>query len=259
MATKILIIFTCCIFFGNQVFSQDNISNKVLGERISGPANIRDTINGKILFCLDDDLKVECTEAKNNWYIVGLNALINPTQSKQFKFLRGDTIFNKYREKIGVIISDIQPLRINDSQGIETGFIKGYTYMGNIKPESIIESLLVEIIKNKEYSVSLNDLKVFIDSFEMKTCSPTSMPDENGEWYFYDDNIIDDISPRDRITLIIENKKLLGIVHSHNIFLDNCETYSLIRGHKFTTLGNMSKYEIDEIIKDRINWYNSID
>lgn len=259
MTTKILTIITICVLFSNQVFSQDNISNKVFGERINGPANIRDTINGKILFSLDDNVKVECTEAKNNWHIVGLDALINPTQFKQFKYLKGDTIFNTHGEKIGVIISDIQPLMINDYQVIETGFIEGYTYKGNIKPESIIENVLVEIIKTKEFNVALNELNEFINSFGLKKCSPTSMADENGEWYFYEDNLIDDISPRDRITLIIENKKLLGIVHSHNIILDNCETYSLIRGHKFTTIGSLPKNKIDEIIKDRIKWYNSVD
>src|SRR5574344_2167996 len=117
MTTKIPTIITICVLFSNQVFSQDNISSKILGERINGPANIRDTINGRILFSLDDTVKVECTEAKNNWHIVGLDALINATQSKQFKYLKGDTIFNSHGEKIGVIISDIQPLMINDYNG----------------------------------------------------------------------------------------------------------------------------------------------
>jgi len=59
MTTRIMTIITLCVLFNNQAFTQEKISNKVLGERINGPANIRDTINGKILFSLDDNVKIE--------------------------------------------------------------------------------------------------------------------------------------------------------------------------------------------------------
>jgi len=233
--------------------------DKILVERISGPANVRDAINGKILFNLDDNIKVECTEAKDNWLRVGLDALMNVTQSKNFKFQKGDTIFNSHGEKIGIIKSDIQPLLNNKYNGVETGFIAGYTNKANIKPESIIENVLTEIIENKGNEVFINDLKRLIDSFQMRKCTPTSQPNENGEWYYYGDNLLDDISPRDRITLIIENKKLIGVVHSHKLNLMNTKTYELIRGHKFTPIPELTQKQIDMIVKERINWYNSID
>lgn len=51
------------------------------------------------------------------------------------------------------------------SAGIEIGFVVKYTFKGNINPESIIENVLVGVIKNKEYNMSLDDLMDIINSF----------------------------------------------------------------------------------------------
>jgi hypothetical protein len=40
----------------------------ILGERINGPANIRDSVNGEAIFTLYDKTQVECTEQQ----IVGM-------------------------------------------------------------------------------------------------------------------------------------------------------------------------------------------
>lgn len=259
MTNKICLSILMIFLLICQSHAQTENLDKILGERISGPANVRDAINGKILFSLDDNIKVECTEAKDNWHKVGLDVLMNVTQSKNFKFQKGDTIFNSHGEKIGIVKSDIQPLLKNKYKDIETGFIAGYTNKVNIKPESIIENVLTEIIENKDHEVFINDLKRLIDSFQMKKSTPTSQPNENGEWYYYEDNLLDDISPRDRITLIMENKKLIGVVHSHTLNLKHTKTYELIRGHKFTPVSELKQEQIDRIVKERINWYNSID
>jgi hypothetical protein len=233
--------------------------DKILGERINGPANVRDTINGKVLFSLDDNVLVECTEDKNNWNIIGLDIRVNSMQIKNFKLAKGDTLFGINGKKIGIATNETRLWRADKNNGIETAFVIGYTFSGNIKPESVIENAITKIVVDKGNEVFINDLKRLIDSFQLRKCTPTSQPNENGEWYYYSDNLIEDISPRDRITLIMENKKLIGVVHSHKLNLKNTKSHELIRGHKFTPISDLTQKQIDMIVKERINWYNSID
>lgn len=248
----ILTVFISCI-------GSIDTNNLMIGERISGPANVRDTINGKrILFSLDDDIVVECTDEIDNWFIVGLFVKLNEKQYTSFKIASGDTLFDMDGIKIGMAESDIKIWMADEEQGIKTGLITGYTHFQNIKPESIIEKVISKTIENN-YKVTVNDLEPIIKSFRLQTCSSNSMGDENGKWYYYSDNIIDDISPRDRITFIVENDLLIGIVHSRNIELKGKKTYDLIRGHKFTPISKLSESEIKDIVDERIKWYNTVD
>ncbi|MBA4409758.1 MAG: hypothetical protein Q8S54_04060 [Bacteroidota bacterium] len=259
MTGKICFAISMFILLICQSNAQSVNLDKIFGERINGPANIRDTINGKVLFELDDNILVECTEDKNNWHIIGLDIRVNSTQIKNFKLAKGDTLFRINGEKIGIAINETRLWRADENNGIETAFVIGYTFNGNIKPESVIENALTKIILEKRNEVFFNDLKGLIDSFQLRKFNPANQPNANGEWYYFDDNLIEDISPRDRITLIMENKKLIGVVHSHKLNLKSQKSYELIRGHKFTPIVNLTQEQIGTIIKERINWYNSID
>lgn len=259
MTNKICLAISLIILLISQSYAQVLNLDKILRERINGPANIRDTVNGKILFSLDDNILVECTEDKNNWNIIGLDIWVNSNQIKNFKLAKGDTLFGINGKKIGTVINETRLRRADENNGIKTAFVIGYTFNANIKPESVIENALTKIIEGKGNEVFINDLEGLIDSFQLRKCTPTSQPNESGEWYYCRDNLIEDISPRDRITLIMENKKLMGIVHSHELNLKNIKSYELVRGHKFTPISNLTQEQIDMIIKERINWYNSID
>lgn len=241
--------------------TENNDTNALMiGDRIDGPANVRDTINGKqILFSLDDNLVVECTEAVNDWLIVGYYIKLNNIQYEKFKLEPGDTLYNTNGRKIGITISETDVWMGNEKGSVKYGLITGYTYKKNIKPESVIENVLAKLINDSRNNVTLDDLNPLIKSFQLEKCSSNSMGNEKGEWYFTSENSIDDPSPQDRITLIIEKKLLVGIVHSRVIHFENFKTYNLINGHKFTPIAKLSETRTNEIIKERIKWYNSVD
>lgn len=237
-----------------------NSDNLIIAERIDGPANIRDTINGKkILFSFDDNLIVECTETVNDWQLVGCYVKLNSVQNKTLKLEPGDTLYSIDNFKIGITISEADVWMGSEDNGISYGLIVGYTHKQNIKTETVIESALAKLITESKKKITIDDLKPLINSFQFETCSSNSMGDENGKWYFKWDNSIDDPSPQDRITLIIENNNLIGIVHARKIDFEKYKTYDLIRGHKFTPATNLTDEKINELIKERINWYNSVD
>ncbi|HVY76867.1 MAG TPA: hypothetical protein VG890_18700 [Puia sp.] len=99
----------------------------VVGELIDGPANGRDTVNGKILFSLFDEAPVESTDAINKWVQVGLFIDVTTSQFKVLRLEKGDTIFLN-KKQVGVALDNVQ-LRagLETKQGLK-GELVGYTY-----------------------------------------------------------------------------------------------------------------------------------
>mgnify|MGYP006149601823 CR=1 FL=1 len=256
----IILLFSCS---GNKRSEGPVLESEhlMIGERIDGPANVRDTINGgKVLFSLNDNLLVECTEEVNNWNIVGTYVKLNTKQLDAFRFLPGDTLFDVKGTIVGNVKSETELYMASEEGDGYYGLITGYTHKQNIKPESVLESAIAELINNSIQEITIEELQPIIKSFRLETCSPVSMGDEKGEWYFTWDNTIDDPSPCDRVTFIIENEILIGIVHARKINFKNRKTIDLAKlGRQFTAIGNVSDTKIKELIADRVNWYNSVD
>ncbi|WP_226789283.1 hypothetical protein, partial [Polaribacter reichenbachii] len=222
----------------------------ILGERIDGPANIRDTINGKLLFELNDLTLIETTEIKNNWLEVGV--FIKPTieQAENFYILPNTKIYSK--NKLIGITKDT----VNFLFGAEDyAFINGFSHKNNIKSNTIPENELKSIIKKNEFSLS--DFNPFIENFGFEISELGKL--EDIEQYYISQSILVDISPRDRITLLFRDKMLIGFIHSRKISLEKFKTYDLVRGHKLTITSDLKDYEIKKIIESKIQVYNSID
>ena len=56
--------FIIFIFIHKEIQAQSKLE---VGERINGPANIRDTVNGNVLFSLNDGVLIETSPAINKW------------------------------------------------------------------------------------------------------------------------------------------------------------------------------------------------
>jgi hypothetical protein len=222
-----------------------------LGERIDGPANIRDTINGKLLFELSDLTLVETTQIKNNWLEVGV--FIKPTQEQADKFyiLPNKKIYSGENQIIGITKDTVEFLM----GGEDYALINGYSHKKNIKENSIPENGLMDLIKRNKFKLS--EYSDYMKNFKYEISGLGGL--NNVEQYFIYQSMLIDISPRDRITLIFREKILIGFVHSRKLYLENFKTYELIRGHKLTITSDLTEDEINEIIDNKIKVYNSID
>ena len=129
------------------------ISINSFAEKIDGPANIRDTANGKIIFELVDNAVVYAKEPINNWFKIQVMVKVDKSALTEDYFVKPNSELIDYYHNnplLGYSKDTIKPL---DYFSYETGFvviIEGFTYKSNIRPESIVELDLNRILNQKQ-------------------------------------------------------------------------------------------------------------
>jgi len=248
------ILISSCNNAADKSDKTETSTDLILGEQIDGPANIRDTINGKVLFSLNDNTIVETTPTENDWLIAGLFVKLTPKQMGDFKILPGSNIISSDSKVVGKTLDTVDVWISHDDDS--TGLIGAYTHKDNIKSKTVPEKILCEIIDNGK--LNIKDLKPFITSFKFQQENLGELPGLT-QYYIYE-SIVVDMSPRDRITLLFNKKNnLVGVIHSRNLVIKNFKTFDLIRGHKLTITSDLDPKEIKSLIDKRIEFYNSVD
>jgi hypothetical protein len=257
---KYLVFILSLIFFNsctNKIDKENsNITQEatelILGELIDGPANIRDSVNGKIIFTLNDNLLVETSPKQNNWLSIGLYISLTNKQHDESKIYPNSDLLAENGQIIGKTLDTVNILM----SGEKVGLIVGYTHVTNIKEHTIPEKALEHQIIKQNFT--LNSLKSYLTAFDFKEY------DENSELkykqLYITETTLVDISPRDRITILFnKGNNLIGVIHSRQLSLKNFKTYKLVRGHSLTIFTKLDKSEIKRIINERNKFYNSID
>lgn len=227
-------------------------SEQIIGERINGPANIRDKPNGEVLFELYDNTLVEATQLKDDWYQVLVNADIkyeefglDSIRKGRFLISNGDTI--------GKIVKTHY---VSTGQGKDESYamVYGFTHKNNIKPETVIENALKkEISKNqRNYSSWTN----FIRSFEL---SPNAFNYDKFETYYNYENSIEDPSPGFRIVLLFQTNKLIGFIHSRQLNIDNTSTHKLDYNYYISFFNEFSQKEQSNFVNYMNEWIKGVD
>lgn len=246
-AIFLLIMASSC---GDTKPTGDNASEPIVGERINGPANIRDTINGKILFTLNDNVFVTCRPLENNWYIVGTMMDIDTSEFGMDILRKGRKILVDNTE-FGKIMSDME---VSTSLGKDQAWatIIGYTHKDNIKSETIIENMLIKHIA-KHQDRTLASYQSFIDKFTLEKDDQF-----NGYTLFYNyENWIDDPSPMWRIGLVFQDNLLIAILHSRPLTINQTTNYQLDRGFDCLVFNDTKNKK--ELLKMFNHFVNSVD
>ncbi|MCG8578651.1 MAG: hypothetical protein MI866_01960 [Bacteroidales bacterium] len=222
------------------------MSTYSFAEKIDGPANIRTNPKGIKLVSLFDNVLVDCTELRNNWYQVAISLRINESQyESRIPILKGDTLVNWKNEKIGIALMNIpDSLCFSWTSGGAPGNPKifgaeifGFTFKSNIRPESIVENDLVKIIIASNQELNKQLFYKHLEKFNYTDgLNIAEMPEY--ETLMVYENIIDDPSPIDRVRLIFEENQLVAIVHSRVLNL-NYETVNIDRNRMLTIIQKM--------------------
>lgn len=141
------------------------ISSVLNAENIDGPANVRDTIKGTVIFSIEDNEYVYAYEIKNDWYKIMVTAFVKKSDLLDNSTINSDVyLYNFDKEVKGQTKSTIDIFghwqHTANDDWIEV-MIYGYTYKGNIRPESILERAVEKAIVNGSW----NDLASIIESF----------------------------------------------------------------------------------------------
>ena len=231
---------------GNRTnMNADSISQDkepIIGERIDGPANIRDTINGEIIFKLYDNVLVVCTPPKNGWHIIAIEPT-NPPSDYSKNFIKKGTKILVGNLVVGEAI-----------QNAEVTFgLRGYTQEANIKPETIIENALTPLLQKLDTTRSLLNFQKFINNFQLRK------DDQFKDYtvYYNGENWIEDASPMHRIGLVFQNNRLVAILHSRPLKIINTIDYRLDRAFNCLVYNDIKKP--DKIVQMFNNFVNSVD
>lgn len=222
----------------------------IIGERIDGPANIRETANGKILFELLDSVSVISGPIKNNWLTVGLWIDLT-TDNKQCEcILPGEKILMN-SDTVGTAIDTVQFWFLEE----KSGFVAGETHVNNVLKSTIPEVYVsAQINKGK---VSLLDFNALMAALEFEKGS--NWGNESFQSYYFYESLIVDPSPMERISLLFKNDTLVAICHSRPLELQNRTSFKLDRGYTLSITGNLLANEIDQLIGYRTEFMKYAD
>ncbi len=213
-----------------------------IGERINGPANVRDTIDGEILFTLNDNVWVESTLEENDWNIIG----IMPTNPKS------DFVNNHLKKGVKILVNGEVIGETKKEVEVSMGLI-GYTHKENIKTNTVIENALMNHFEKQKAKRNLEDFKNFITNFKLEQDDQF----KGMSVYYNYESWIDDPSPMIRIGLVFKNEKLIAILHSRPLTIEGTKDHKL--DYAFDCLTFTDTENSDEIIKTFNQFVNSVD
>lgn len=227
-------------------------SEIIIGERIDGPAKVRDKPNGEILFELFDNALVEATPIKDNWFQILVSVDI---EYEEFGF---DSI-----TKGRLLISNGDTIgRILKTHYVSTGrssddayaLVFGYTHKDNIKPETIIEKAL-----EKEISKNQRDFSNWTDFIKTFKLEEGAVDYNKFDTYFNYENTIDDPSPDFRVVLLFESKQLVGLIHSRELNIENVTTHKLNSNYYISFYSDFSNEGQMDFVNYMNEWIKGVD
>jgi len=78
------------------------VQSNVLAERVTGPADLRDKPDGRIILSLRNDADVDCIALKDDWYIVSVEVYMMKTdQTGQDKIKKEASLYDSKNNKLG--------------------------------------------------------------------------------------------------------------------------------------------------------------
>jgi hypothetical protein len=222
------------------------------GELIDGPANVRDTVNGNLIFSLYNGVPVTTTDTVNKWIQVGIVADVTRTQLDALALEKGDTIFFEGKP-VGIALQ-----KTSLSTGMETnkglkGELVGYTSIENIRPSTIPEFALSEII-NQNQVLTIDKFAPF---FKKGGFSQSNSNHFAG--FQLDESWLDDPSPLLRLWVLFNENKLFGVVHSRKLTINNSESVLLKRGFSLAVIGDQNQKTVDEFVNEFNSYITQVD
>lgn len=256
----IVLVLGLCCYNCNSENQEKKIENQelVLGERIDGPANVRDSINGEGIFSIEDNQLVECSEIKNNWYYIGLAIPLTEEQFREGKIKAGEKIYDG-NQLICTIFKDTYFLMSSINENKESnvkyfGIIDGYTFKDNIKETSIIERELEKILNsNKKLTKEL--FNEHLQNFRYEKGGLSIEGYEKVEQFLVYGIWIEDPSPIDRVRLIFESNELIAVIHERELKMNGKKSYELVRGLEILIIKEFSNSKLEKFIESNKKSY----
>jgi len=224
----------------------------ILSERTDGPANVRDTINGKLLFQLDSNVPVYTSDTVHKWQRIALNVYISKETSRSHVLHARSKLYNEYMH-VGETLADIpfDEMDVQEEHGYITLTLKGYTSMQNILPQTVPENILPRLIAQGTPTIA--GLTDFLKGFQFSK----GKIDRFTCWQLDESYVSGPSSPM-RLLLAFNGDKLLGVVHSRRLGNEGDRQYRLNRGYIVSVAGNPDITDVNDFIAAFNKFINAV-
>jgi hypothetical protein len=216
----------------------------ILSERTDGPANVRDAINGKLLFRLYSNVPVYTSDTVHKWQRIALNVYISKEISQSHVLPAGSKLYNEYMD-VGETLADIpfDEMDVHEEHGYTTLTLTGYTSTQNILPETVPENILPRLIAQGASTIA--GLTDFLKGFQFSK----DKIDRFNTWQMDESHVSGPSAPI-RLLLVFNDDKLLGVVHSRRLRKEGEEfkQYRLKRGYTLSVTGNAEIAGVNDFI-----------
>lgn len=230
------------------------LPDKIIAERTNGTVTLLDTIDGKPLVSLTDNVLLDATMPKNGWSETSIEIAISAAQEKSMIIKKGQplTLAGKV---VGKALDDLHLVTTGENNhGELTGFFFGYVQKKDIKPGSVIETALATYL-NTHSGRLLPDMQPFIKQFQLEN---TGVNAPFLEYQNYD-NSVDDPSPLYRVVLVFYKNTMIGAVAARPLQLANTQSQPLERGFTAYFFNDTDPKVKEEYVKLFNNFITSVD
>lgn len=207
-------------------------------EQTSGVTQVRDTVNGSVIFTLNDSTVVETAVDSNGWQRIGVWVALNSEGIRSESISSGSDLTATSGHHI--IGHTEKPFKvIFPNQG--SGLIMGYVPTAQINPVSVPENRLIHEISQGHQTQTR--LLPFMTWLGFREYTIRKIPGYHS--YYINQSTVTDPSPRDRISLLFDDAgNLAAVIHSRPLSLPGAKTYDLIRGHSLSIITDLNEASI---------------
>lgn len=198
------------------------VSTACYAEAVDGPANIRSSNSGEVIFTLNNNARINVLSDRDSWYAIEVPCYVDKTEvvsnfssknprdvipEKTLLYDRAGKVIGQTKTRVPAELGDLD-------EGNSRSFvvINGYTHQQNIRISSMLESA-IETKLNSEKTHTLKTWSSHISSLGYQQWidydnfkSFIVFPERNG-----------DPSPSPRVILFFYMDRIFGIYHSKPI------------------------------------------
>jgi hypothetical protein len=240
----------CCKVIPKPAYEKTYLvtDTSIKSERIDGPANIRDTVGGVLLFQLYDNVPVSTSDSINKWCRIGLLVDLDTSQFRSLQIQKSSRIYAD-GVPVGTALETVKLRRVFQSMQKLKGEMEGYTSMQNIKPVTVPEKVISHII-GQHRSFDVADLDDFIYAFRFSVSMEEHYPGLEG-YYLDEASVFSELRPI-RMFLAFNGRRLIAIAHRRALDFTGLKEIRLQGGYSLTVLENQDP----GLIKSFISHFN---
>lgn len=222
----------------------------VEGELVQGPARVRETVNGKLMFTLNDLVLVNTTSPDKGWIQVGIVTELTAAEYACACIRKGSSIKVK-NEEVGHAVEELKMDVYKTSNGYH-GDLKGYTPSNHIRQATVPEITLESIIARSP-NPSREEMQPFINRFRFQSFE-SLLPSLVA--YEISDTWIENTSDLPRLWLLFENDRLLGVIHSRPLNVLGTRPVKLQYGLHLTMIRDKDHAFVQKLMKEVTRFFN---